>query len=551
MLDRFMEPRSSEPRQLLRAAAFLCALLAVLLWTGPILWRTDLYVNDAAQHTFWLYRYADPGLFPDDLTVRFFGLLASAPVGYRTLYALLAPHLDVLTAGEWLSALQLALSLLLAWAIGARTAGEGRTELGGLLGVTLAAWLVGQGSDIATPLALQRSFAMPITLFFLWSLLTRRFALVGVSWLLAALFYPVIIVVLGLAGAAFFIAEIVRERRLPRAALWNIAAGIAALAIVIVSSRLPPDIGPAIKGAEAMAMPEFGDHGRVRLYFGGFVNDWLRSQLMGLGWSPRVLAVIVLACVLTVVSRAQRIPRAAWYLLGCGLAVWLVAHFTLFDLYLPNRHSRWSIAAFAIAAIPCAAAALANRMRVRQVPLSAAAIALSFAAILWALLPQAMAHVHRPVNRDMENVYRYLSMTPKGTRILAHPDVADFIPLRAQRSVVASTETALPFMRGYYRSLIPRLNDSLRAAYAADWKSVDEIARRYGATLAVTAPEVWSESHYYEPYDALVQSLRVAGRGHFVLEHPSADRVLYRSGDVYVVRVGDRAGAAGDGAQAQ
>jgi len=199
--------------------------------------------------------------------------------------------------------------------------------------------------------------------------------------------------------------------------------------------------------------------------------------------------------------------------------------------------------------VPCAAAALANRARLRQGPLAALAIVLSFAAILWALLPQAVAHVHRPVNRDMENVYRYLSMTPKGTRILAHPDVADFIPLRAQRSVVASTETALPFMRGYYRSLVPRINDSLRAAYATDWDSVDAIARRYGAGIAVTGPEVWREAHYYAPYDALVQTLRAAGQGHFVLEHPSADRVLYRSGDVYVVRVG--AGSAGEDAQIQ
>src|ERR1700712_5102077 len=95
MLAGFMEPSNSEPRQMFRLAAVLCALAAVLLWTGPIIFRTDQFVNDAAQHIFWLYRYADPELFKGDLTARFFGLVASAPLGYRTLYAVLAPHIDV------------------------------------------------------------------------------------------------------------------------------------------------------------------------------------------------------------------------------------------------------------------------------------------------------------------------------------------------------------------------------------------------------------------------------------------------------------------------
>src|SRR5690349_555490 len=141
MLAPFMDSRSSEPRQALRWAAFLCALLAILLWNGPFIWRNDLFANDAAQHIFWLYRYADPELFQGDITARFFGLMASAPLGYRTLYALLAPHVDVLGAGEWLAAIELALSLLLAWAIGVQVAGKKHRELGGLIAVATAAFL--------------------------------------------------------------------------------------------------------------------------------------------------------------------------------------------------------------------------------------------------------------------------------------------------------------------------------------------------------------------------------------------------------------------------
>jgi hypothetical protein len=53
---------------------------------------------------------------------------------------------------------------------------------------------------------------------------------------------------------------------------------------------------------------------------------------------------------------------------------------------------------------------------------------------------------------------------------------------------------------------------------------------------------VWTKETYYEPFRPLVAGLKARGAEQgFVLQHPPADRVLFRSGDVYVVRVG-RAG---------
>jgi len=73
-----------------RLAVLLCGVTAATLWIGPFLGRVDLFEDDAAQHVFWLYRFADPALFPGDLTARFFSLPSSAPAGYRGLYPELA-----------------------------------------------------------------------------------------------------------------------------------------------------------------------------------------------------------------------------------------------------------------------------------------------------------------------------------------------------------------------------------------------------------------------------------------------------------------------------
>ena len=139
----------------------------------------------------------------------------------------------------------------------------------------------------------------------------------------------------------------------------------------------------------------------------------------------------------------------------------------------------------------------------------------------------------------MERAYAYLTTLPRDTLIAAHPDLADFVPLRSKRSVLASTETSLSFMQGYYRRIEPRLQASLRAAYASSWEELDKALAPYGVTVMLTAPIVWSKTDYYEPFNALVTDLRSQGeRTGFVLKEPTGARVLFRSGDVYVVRVG-------------
>jgi hypothetical protein len=55
---------------------------------------------------------------------------------------------------------------------------------------------------------------------------------------------------------------------------------------------------------------------------------------------------------------------------------------------------------------------------------------------------------------------------PKTALVAAHPDLADFIPVRSRRSVLTSTEISMAWMEGYYAQMKPRVEASLRAAYA-------------------------------------------------------------------------------------
>jgi hypothetical protein len=528
---------SSGQANALRWSAAFCVLIAALLWVGPFLLRADLFAGDAAQHVFWLYRYLNPVLFPHDLSVDYFSSVSVAPWGYRALYAVLTRFIDPQIAAEWVAIVLLLVSGLLAWLLGASMSDE-QPEHAGLFAVlALIALLPFPATDLLPAMGFQRTFALPLTLACVLALARRRFAWVGVTWILAGLFYPIILPLLGVTSACVFAEHLWRERRMPPAWIWNGALGLAAVALVLVGARMPANLGPTATYAQALAMPEFGPRGRMVIFDGSWSRYWLGDHHIGLGWSPRLL-ICLLVClgIVVVLGRRRLIPRVVWMLLASGVGLWLVARWVMFALYMPNRHARWAMAVFGIVVLAAAALSIFGRKRGAEWALGVSFAAPILSAAL--LLPSAWRVWTSPVDQDLENAYRFIASLPIDTLVAAHPDLADFIPLRTRRSVLASTEESQPFVLGFYQKMKPLVEDSLRGAYATRWSEIDNILGARGVDAILTAPSVWVANDYFEPFSSLVHQLREEGiKNGFALKHPPPERILFRSGDVYVVRV--------------
>jgi hypothetical protein len=526
-----------------RKAAVACVIAALLLWVGPAVLRVDIFDGDAAHHVFWLYQYADPSLLPNDVTVRY--LRTSAPLGYRALYSMVAPLGDVLLATKIISGFLLAASAWLAWrAVRAIDSPDGaRRGLFAVVAVCLLVALGQQTGGILPPLAFQRTFALPLVLLCVWALISRRYVWAGISWVTSALFYPVMIPVLGLTSALVFLRDLWVERRMPKDWIANALLGATAIGLALFAIPKAPELGPMISYEQAVHSAEFGPFGRLKLYVDGFSAGWLRFHMTGLGWSQYVLLALAVAVGIVLMRRHKLLPFAAWALLATGVGLWLFMRLfpdlTMFELYLPNRHSRWAIAGFAVIAFS-GAAYLAlewvQRGRVGHLVHDAAVWAAP-ALVTIALLPVAIGQVRSPVDSDLESTYAFLETLPKDTLVAAHPTLANFIPLRAHRSVLASTETSMPWMIEYYRMMKPRVEASLRAAYATDLAEADRLLEPYGVDIFVTGPSVWEMQRYHEPYNSeFVQDLLREGKQRgFALRHPPPDRVLFRSGDYYVI----------------
>jgi len=541
-----------------RWSAALCGVLAVALWVGPYLARPDTFYDDVAHHVFWLYQLAEPSLFPNDLTIAYFH--TSAPWGYRAVYCAVVPFIDALTATKIVAALLLAAAVFLAWKIG-RISLRDRPDEGGLLAavafIALLAW--SQQKDLMPPIGFQRTFALPLLLLTLWALLAGKYRWVGISWVGAALFYPVTLPVQGLTVAVVFLRDLAVNRTMPSHWLFNAVAGSAALALAAYGTPIPLNVGPAFTFEQAIQMIEFGQEGRLSLFPPGLVTNWFTGHRTGLGWSPGVLALIgASAAFVSIRGSGRSIPFPAWAMALIGLGLWLGMRLfpsaLMFGLYLPNRHSRWAIGAFGILAIAAALSCLlssslpsdrsgecydgpgsgsASVLRRRWI----AVLAPVLVAVL--LLPNALAVSRRPVDRDLERVYEFLTTLPKDTLVAAHPDLANFVPVRARRSVLASTEVSMAWMESYYAQMKPRMVASLRAAYATRIEEVDAELSPYGVDVMLTGPRVWEDHRTFSPFRELESELMARGAGvGFVLRVPPPDRVIFRSGDYYVIRVG-------------
>jgi hypothetical protein len=547
-----------------RLSAVVCVLIAAALWFGPSLVRPDLFQDDAAHHVFWFYKYADPELFTQEASLAYFTSSSVAPAGYRALYASLAPVVDVLTAAEWLSIPLLLATALFAFLLGRSAVPDSRyKELAGLATVAIVMAFLPR-LHLLPPMALQRSFALPLTLLCLWALVARRYVWIGPSWVLAALFYPVVVPVLGLAAGFVLVRDLVRDRALPPRWLWNGVLGVAAIAIVLLDVGMPEDVGPMVSYEQAQQMPEFGPGGRQELFGESWSENLFMHHRTGIGVTPKILLAAGLAALAAVGLRRRRwIPFPAVVMAATGLALWAIARVTMFDLYLPNRHSRWTVGvavavvlaaglAAVIAAIAehWAARRASSRERSAALPPRWALLGVAAAAPLLvaaALYPRFMHDWHTPFDQNLENAYAFIATLPKDTLVAAHPDLADFVPLRSHRAVLASTEASVAFVEGYYRRYRPRVEASLDAVYATDWDALDARLAPYGVDVILSNAATLARTDYRPPFTERVAKLTAPGaRAAYVLRDPPAERVLFRSGDTVVVRVGPaRSAAAG------
>ena len=492
--------------------------------------------DDARQHVFWMMRYLDPNLFPNDLIADYFQSVA--PVGYKTVYRL-GTHMGInpFVLNKFLPSI---LGLIASCYCFLLTKKIFPIPSGCFITTLLLSQILWMKDDIisATP----RAFVYPIFLAFLYYLTKRSLFPCAVTIALLGIFYPQSVFI----AAGMLLIQLVQWRGFTPNLSDNsddyffcfVCLGVA-FTVMLPYAIHVSEYAPTISRDQALELPEFHPGGRSKFFkssFWGYIFEGGRSGLL-----PRSLytpVTVIFGFFLPLIMRfPKKFPLVTQVtkqiyilpqLIVVSVVMFLFAHATLFELHLPGRYTgHTSRIIIAISA----GIVLTTILQALQQALSSSYFRKKLSnLILMGVLTTAIIAYPSFVDSfpstkykqgKADSLYRFLQEQPKDTLVASLTGEADNIPAFTQRSILVSREHAIPYHMGYYEPFRQRVKDLIKAQYTDNSEIVKSFIRRYDITHWLIEDTTFSPEYI--------------GDNAWILQHePEAQKMLegLRSGKV-------------------
>ncbi len=472
--------------------------------------------DDARQHVFWMMRYVDPTLFPNDLIADYFQSVA--PVGYSSLYrGAVALGFDPLVFNKLLppviGIVATCYCFLLSKEIFPLRCGCFATSL--LLNQIL--WMK---DDIisGTP----RAFVYPFFLAFLYYFSRRSLIPCCFAIAFLGIFYPQYVFV----ATGLLILQLVKWQDFKpylsrtRKDYYFCFIGLGVAFFVLLPYVLnASEYGPTITLAEALELPDFSPQGRSKF----FKNHWWAYIIGGgrAGLLPRSLytpATLVFGLFLPFLWRFPRsfpllkavkqqivvLPQ----LIMVSVGLYLVAFAVLFKLHLPSRYTGHSlrivIALAAGIAITVILEALINKLEaslannklplVQKLLTLALTFAIAISLVCYPSFVKRFPSTKYKIGEEPE-LYQFFQQQPVDILIASLVIEADNLPTFTKRSILVSREYAIPYHMGYYRPFRQRVIDLIEAQYSPNTEVIRQFIEKYGVTHWLIESEAFSPNY--------------------------------------------------------
>ena len=452
--------------------------------------------DDARQHVFWMQRFIDPELFPNDLIADYFQSVA--PLGYTLFYRFFSflgiePLLLCKLIPPILGTIATCCCFFLCLEIFPIPAA-------GFLASALFTQNLWMRDDLAS--GTPRAFLNPLFLFFLYYFIRRSrwcfVMLVGIG-----LFYPQYVLVS--AGLFLLMPFILKNGKLKisrdlREYGFCLLGLCLAFLVLLPYALKTSEFGPTITAVQAQIMPEFLPGGRVRFFYDDFGRYWLNGGRSGIQipFDPPLLAAGLLLPFLLQFS--ERFPlanqvRSTVKMLGdltlASLGLFLASHALLFKLHLPSRYTQHSLR---VVMSLCAAIALiilldsvfrwVRSRSPRLQPIAAERLSLIVVTLLFGYLtlyPTSLSNFPKTNYHPSSSpdLYQFFDRQPKDITIASISSEANNIPTFAHRSILSGQEYAIPYHLGYYRRFQTRTLELIQAQYAENLAELQNFIQKY------------------------------------------------------------------------
>lgn len=446
--------------------------------------------DDARQYLFWMFRFFDGELFPNDLIANYFQSVT--PDGYASLYRV-ASWFDI-SPLLFHKVLPLALSLILTSYGFFLTLKLFPVPVAGFTAMLLLNQSLWFQDDLAS--ATPRAFVYPLFAAFLYYLLSRNFLGVLGAIALLGTTYPQY-VILSAIVLLLSILSVWRQNITDKTAYLLPIFGIATCCLILLPYALETsEFAPIITREQALKLPEFSPDGRTSFFFENPIYFWFFAQRSGL--IPALMPPLIwLGLLLPGIAKfptrfplAKKLKQTGLLLqvLLASLICWLAAHLVLFRLHLPSRytdHSGRIVMAIAggIAVTILIDAGIRYFRQQPRKPLptlwrSGGSLLLAGILLLYPFLSARFPMTnYRPVSAIA--LYDFFQIHPKDTLIASLTPEASYIPTFAKRSVLIAEEYAIPYHLGYYQQLRDRALDLITAQYTPEYSVLAQFIRDY------------------------------------------------------------------------
>ncbi|MEM9291900.1 MAG: hypothetical protein AAGD01_09485 [Acidobacteriota bacterium] len=579
-----------------QALVFLIALAAALLAHRETFQSPWVVNNDATQHTFWMHRFQQPELFPDDLLALYsenyqsWGWIAL----YRGLHWGLGQGAELLETsgiaglsapspvdiGRGLGPLLWAFSVLLVMRVAGRAGGP-RAAFFAVLLFALSPFFL-QKMAGGHP----RAFATPLLLLTLDRLLAGRYRQLALLLPAASLLYPMAFLLMaGTAGLSLLRwPPALSPRRIRLAHYLPPAAAIVTLLGIFLGGALlllrheihwAPEIGSMVSAQEAEENPAWYRIGRANHLptpnplaatwetLGRALPD-PRHALLSAGLTtsvpgpiPRIPLALICAGLLLAAGgiyyRRLRWAKPLSALLFASYGLYLLSWAIFPTLFLPRRYVMYSLALLAVFALAVLLDAVLQSLRPR--PQRAAVGLLTLALLSTA---SGLDGVGLDDYGEHRELYAFAASLPQDALLAPFPTLGDGIPLFAQRSVWMTYEHSNPYFGTYWNTVQRRLGDFFTAYYAAEEDAAAQFCRRHGIDALVIWVPAFAEERihhrrgaYFAPFSQSIVGLshqaaartkdKIVPGETFALDRIAPDRRLWTSSDgqTYAVACGE------------
>lgn len=433
--------------------------------------------DDAREYIFWMQRFIDPELLPNDLIADYFKSIT--PIGYACVYKVMANiGIQPLFFSKILPIFLGVIVTIYCFYLSLEFL---KISFAGFISTLLLNQSLWFKDDLVS--ATPRAFVYPLFLAFLYYVLRQRWLIIGLLIVLQALIYPPIL----------FISWGILILRF-RKNYWLLATYLGLGIIVILPYAFTSsEFGPVVTYAQAWKMPEHWTEGRHPFFDQNPWRFWLIGQHSGI--IPPLMPPLIWISLFFpgILKSPSRFPLVSLVnpkitllkqVIIISLILYVLAHVMILKLFFPTRytvHTLRIVMAFAggitfTTMLDNFFQAYKQKRKIWQLLLT---LTLTGVLLLYPNFSRRFPTTDYRVSGESV-IHEFLQQQPKNILVATISNEADNIPTFAQRSILVGREYALPFHIGYYSQIRQRTIDLIQAQYSQNLADVQQVIQKYG-----------------------------------------------------------------------